>query len=332
MSEERSHAQEEAFGVLTDDGLYLDCLLIRPPGLEDAALTGLRVWVPKIPLTKLSVLACARKEVQAAGAAGTIGHLVFDLRGTGESDFKDTDYDKDLASIRAWAAERFPQADLRYYGTPTIGGGRVYSLPIRPAVLMEHYVFPAVGRPTTQSIVYLAPYGNFNPYDQVFCQELAQAGHHVYAMDPWRYLLHASLSERLTPKQLLRDFSVLLDSLPGAPVILSQPTAGGVGLLWAAGTPQVEGAIVIGRAQAGFRADHIFRNDNPHTFFAGRFASRLAPRPLALVMDGRSRREDADELAALYQASKPPRRLEKRTRLEPTFILELLDWVHRETP
>ncbi len=318
---------EEQFGVLTDDGLYLDCVLVRPPDLRDEDLTGLRVWVPKLPLTKVSVLACARKEVLGAGANSRIGHLAFDLRGTGESDFRDAHYDHDLKAIRLWAEERFGQVEVRYYGTPTLSRGRVFQLPLRPNVLLEHYLIDAAGEPTRRCLLYLATYGNFNLPDEAICWELAQAGFHVVAVDPWRYLLHASLGERLTPGVLLDDFRLFMETFPGPPIVISQPTAGGLGLLWAAGTPEVRGAIVIGRAQVGLRAPHIFDNGNPHTFFTGRFAARLSPRPLALVLDGRARREDADELAALYQASLPPHRLEKVKRVDAEFLGQLVAWI-----
>ena len=70
---------EETFGILTDDELYLDCILVKQANVSDADLRVLRVWVPKYPLTKTSVLTCARQEVQSYGPDGTIAHLVFDL-------------------------------------------------------------------------------------------------------------------------------------------------------------------------------------------------------------------------------------------------------------
>ena len=318
---------EEAFGILTDDQLYLDCILVRPPSLPDEALRAIRVWVPKTPLTKVSLIGCARQEVAAAGSQSAIAHLVFDLRGTGESDYKDANYEMDLQGIRAWALERFGPISIGFYGTPDMEYGRVHLLPLRPAVPLEHYVFPAVGRPTGRTIVYLATYGNFVNDDAALCRELAQAGYHVYALDPLRYLLHASAIERLSPPDLWQDFRLFLPTLPGPPIVISQPIAAGLGLVWAAGMPEVRGAIVIGRAQMAFRPAHIFKNENPHTFFVSRYAQRLSPRPLVLVMDGRSRREDADELATLYQMSGPPRRLERTPRVDAEFLLRMLTWI-----
>ena len=87
------------------------------------------------------------------------------------------------------------------------------------------------------------------------------------------------------------------------------------------------GLVAIGRAQMGFRPSHIFKNENPHTFFVSRYAQRLSPRPLALVMDRRSRREDADELATLYQMSGPPHRLERIPQVDTEFLLKMLHWI-----
>ena len=69
---------EEQFGILTDDDLYLDCVLVRPAEMEDENLRVLRVWVPKYPLTKSSLITCARQEVQAFGRQNKLAHLVFD--------------------------------------------------------------------------------------------------------------------------------------------------------------------------------------------------------------------------------------------------------------
>ncbi len=320
---------EEAFGILTDDQLYLDCILVKPPALTDAMLQALRVWVPKAPLTKISLIGCARQEVAAAGPGSAIAHLVFDLRGTGESDFKDANYELDLQAIRAWAAERFGAINVGFYGTPYLEYGRVHMLPLRAAVPVEHYVYPAIGRPTDRAIVYLATYGNFNAQDEALCLGLSQASYHVYALDPLRYLLHASAASRLSPSDLWSDFRLFLPTLPGAPVLISQPIASGLGLVWGAGAPEIRGVIAIGRAQMAFRPSHIFKNENPHTFFVSRYAQRLSPRPLVLVMDGRSRREDADELATLYQMSGPPHRLERIPQVDVEFLLKMLEWIER---
>lgn len=320
---------EEPFGILTDDNLYLDCILVKPPNLTDPNTRGLRVWVPKVPLSKASLIACARQEVTAQGADGQIAHLIFDLRGTGESDYKDSNYEMDLRAIRAWTEERFGNIPVNFYGFPTIENGRVYLLPVRPAVVIEHYVYSAIGKPTTKTILYLATYGNFTPADENLCMELAKAGYHVYAMDPLRYMLHASAVSRLSPEDLWADLRFFIPTLPGAPIILAQPIAAGLGIVWASGIEEVAGIIAIGRTQVGFRPAHIFKNENPHTFMAGRYARRISPRPLVLVLDGRARREDADELATIYQMSAQPCKLERATKIDVEFLLKQLAWIEK---
>ena len=96
---------EEAFGILRDDDLVLDCMLVRPSQATDADLKAIRVWVPRYPLTKASVITCARQEVDALGSQGNVAHLVFDLHGTGDSEgvASDHDFDADLRAVRLWA-------------------------------------------------------------------------------------------------------------------------------------------------------------------------------------------------------------------------------------
>ena len=118
---------EENFGILTDDNLYLDAILVKPAHLTDDKLRVLRVWVPKYPLTKTSVITCARQEVKSYGPDGRIAHLVFDLRGTGDSDgvLGQHNFKLDLGAIAAWAEERFGKINFGFLGTPSIRDGRV---------------------------------------------------------------------------------------------------------------------------------------------------------------------------------------------------------------
>ena len=188
---------EETFGILTDDDLYLDCILLKPAQSGDASLRALRVWVPRYPLTKASVITCARQEVGALGSKGLVAHLAFDLRSTGQSEGTagDTDFDADLRAIRLWARERFGDINVGFLGRPH-GDEQVDVRPIRPGVIMETYHYHAPAGSAATPLIYLATYGNFSADDESTCQALAAAGYDVLAMDPLRYLLHASARGR----------------------------------------------------------------------------------------------------------------------------------------
>ncbi len=324
---------EEPFGILTDDDLYLDCILVRPPDIPDEDLTSLRVWVPKFPLTKSSVITCARQEVQYFGAQRKVAHLVFDLRGTGESEgsMGDERFDHDLHAIREWAKERFGKINIGLLGTPDSAYGRVNLWPLGPGSMMESYQYPAI---TTEvpppTLLYLASYGSFGKTDDVVCTKLAQAGYEVFGLDPLRYLLHASSQNRLKPDDLNSDLRMLIQMLPSPPVIIGQPLAAGLALLWASHVPQIQGVIAIGRAQAGFTPAHIFHNNNPYTYLLSRYVKNIAPRPAALVMlADHAMGGDEQEHTILYQSLQEPRRLEKMERLSFAALQEILQWVRQ---
>lgn len=322
---------EESFGILTDDDLYIDCILVRPTGVPDEALQSLRVWVPKYPLTKTSVITCARQEVQFYGAQRKVAHLVFDLRGTGESEgaMGDENFDHDLHAIREWAKERFGKINFGFLGTPYTEYGRVNMWPLRPGSLMESYYYPAISTEVTSpSILYLSTYGNFGRADETICIRLAQAGYEVFGADPLRYLLHASAHNRLKPEDLWDDLKVLNQMLPSAPIIIGQPMAAGLALLWTCRIPQVKGVIAIGRAQAGFTPAHIFQNSNPYTYLLSRYMKEIAPRPAALVaLSDHALGGDEQEYTAIFQSLQEPRRLEKMAKLSFAALQELVQWV-----
>src|SRR5690606_28118983 len=197
---------EETFGILTDDDVYLDCVLVRPRGTTDANIKALRAWIPRYPLTKSSVITCARQEVLGAGIGSPVAHLVFDLRGTGQSEGQrdDHNFEMDLEGVRLWAAERFGDVNFGFLGTPT-GSEQVQQVPIRPGVVMETYHYrPAPGSPPRGSVIYLSTYGNFSRADDARAVALAEAGHEVFGIEPLRYLLHASVQGRITPVDLWR--------------------------------------------------------------------------------------------------------------------------------
>ncbi|MCL4267782.1 MAG: hypothetical protein KJ069_31740 [Anaerolineae bacterium] len=324
---------EETFGILTDDDLYLDCVLVRPPNIPDEGLQSLRVWVPKYPLTKSSVITCARQEVQYYGAQRRVAHLVFDLRGTGESEGVggDENFDHDLHAVREWVRERFGKINVGFLGTPNSAYGRVNFWPLGPGSMMESYQYPAVsGEVTPPTLLYLATYGNFGKTDDVVCTRLAQAGYEVFGLDPLRYLLHASSQNRLKPDDLNNDLKMLIQMLPSPPLIIGQPLAAGLALLWASHVPQVQGVIAIGRAQAGFAPAHIFHNNNPYTYLLSRYVKNIAPRPAALVMlTDHAMGGDEQEFTALYQSLLEPRRLEKIERLSLATLQDLLQWTRQ---
>ena len=322
---------EEAFGILTDDDLYLDCVLVKPSGLADKDLRVLRVWVPKYPLTKSSVITCARQEVESYGPNGKFAHLVFDLRGTGESDgiMGDQNYEMDLNAIKDWADERFGSVNFGFLGFPTLVEFATVKLwPFRAGAVMESYLYPAASTSVTSaSVIYLATYGTFRQKDESICVALADAGYNVYGLDPLRYLLHANMKERLTPKTLADDMRELIQMLPNAPIIIGQPLASGLALTWATEVDKIRGVIAICPAQGGLRPKHIFNNDNPMTFQLSRHISKIAPRPVALASKTRRNAKAEKELNTLYKCSNEPRRLVHTQGVTPEILLDLLGWI-----
>lgn len=325
-----THYTEEAFGILTDDDLYLDCVLIKPRHTDDGNLKVLRVWVPRYPLTKTSTIACARQEVQSYGPDGKIAHLVFDLRGTGESEgaMLDKDFATDLKSVKAWSDERFgTDINFGFLGAPELSkGARVNMIPVRPGVVMETYYYPTA-EPGKPVLFYLATYGNFDTQDDALCVALSRAGYEVYGLDPMRYLLHASSNGLLTPKQLGEDLEVACDIIGTPPTIIGQPIAAGLALLWTALYEAVQGCVAIGRMSTAFTAKHIFELEQGHNFSLSRYVNRVTPRPLTLVwLDGHPLGGHKKEMATLYKASGEPRQLQRTAEISPAFLLKALQW------
>ncbi len=322
---------EEGFGILTDDDLYLDAILVKPTNATDNDIKVLRVWVPKFPLTKSSVLTCARQEVKSYGPDGKIANLVFDLRGTGDSDGMpgDINFTLDLSAVKEWAEERFgPKINFGFFGFPQSKVGRVYVWPLRSGTVMETYYYPPAGSSLApQTILYLSSYGNFGRKDDYFCTALAEAGYSVYGMDPFRYLLHASINNPLLPEDLEEDITMLTQMLPNDPIVIGQPMGAGLGLLWAIRNSAIQGVIAIGRTMAGFAPSHVFQNQNPHTYFLPRYVENIAPRPAALVQLKGSMGGSTQRMQALYENLNEPRRWEKAKDLTPQMLLELVQWV-----
>lgn len=323
---------EEEFGILTDDDLYLDCILVKPANVSDENLKVIRAWVPRYPLTKSSVITCARQEVSSYGPDGKVANLVFDLRGTGESDGSsgDQNFNLDLEAIADWADERFGSGiNFGFFGFPRSKYGRVYVWPLREGTVMESYYYPAAGSALTPpTAFYLATYGNFSRSDDKLCTTLAKSGYNVYGIDPFRYLLHASAAGKVTADTLAQDLQLLIQMLPGDPMLVAQPLAAGLALLWASQNDQVAGVTAIGRSQAGFAAEHIFDHDNARDFLLPRLVGRIAPRPVALVrllehsMGGNKKR-----MKKLYTSLGEPRRLIQKREITAEFLGEMLEWM-----
>lgn len=330
--------EEEEFGVLSIDDLYLDCALIKPKNLADNQLEALYVWVPRYPLTKTTLINCARQDITAEWRHSKAGHLVFDLRGTGDSDgtLGDKNFDRDLEGIKIWAAERFGNIDIVFQGQP-YGHGSATVFPISPGVILEYYHYPVDPEGSNEThhppLLYIATPGNFNLVDDELCVRLARAGYEVYAMDPLRYLLHASSKKRLKATDQWSDLDKFLDTFPEAPILLGQPLGAGLALLWACGLERTQGVIAIGKAQEVFDSWHIFKNDNPHSYFINRHLYRLAPRPAAFIMiEDNEMGGDPREIAALFATTSHPRLADKTKEVSPRFLLKILAWMESEIP
>jgi hypothetical protein len=328
---------EENFGILTDDDLYIDCILVKPVGATDTDIRVMRVWVPKYPLTKSSVITCARQDVASYGTDRRIAHLVFDLRGTGDSEGiqGDQSYELDLVAIKDWADERFGAINFGFLGYPSIEEfAKVNVWPLRAGAVMESYFYRATSASVSSStILYMATYGSFSRRDEALCVALSEAGYDVYGIDPLRYLLHANQQGRLGPDALVSDMRELIRMLPDMPMLIGQPLSSGLALMWGIGVQRVRGVIAIGPAQAGLRPKHIFANDNPLTFQLSRYIDRLAPRPVSVVFDRSRRKASAEkEMLMLHDCADSPRRLERVDKVTPELLIELARWVDGNQP
>lgn len=328
--------EEEAFGILSSDDIYLDCILVKPLGLKDDQLQLLYVWVPKYPLTKTALINCARQDIHGEWRQGKAAHLVFDLRGTGDSDGQlgDKNFNRDLQGIQIWAAERFGKIDIVLLGQPD-GHGSAAIFPVRPGVIIEYYHYRAEtkgGKSRSHPpLLYLSTSGHFSLVDDELCHRLARAGYEVFALDPLRYLLHASSKKRLKAAEQWADIEAFCKILPESPIIIGQPLGAGLALLWACGIEKIQGVISIGKAQEAFDPWHIFENDNPHSYFINRYLYQLAPRPVVFVMvEGHELGGEPREIAAYYATSSYPRLAEKAKEISPRFLLKMLAWIEKE--
>lgn len=323
--------EEEHFGILTDDDLYLDCILIRPAGISDDDLKSLRVWVPHFPLTKTSTIICARHEVQNLSTRSKTAHLVFDLRGTGLSDGAggNIDFKMDLQAIRLWAEERFgEEIKLTFLGLPISRYGRVNLLPLRSGVVMESTYYPPSEVTANPPLIYLSTFGTFDRVDDVRCGALAHLGYEVYGLDPFRYLLHASAGRPVTPADLLADLRIMLDIIGASPILIGQPLGAGLALFWTTLIPEIKGVIAIGQMQAAFKAAHIFGRQAGKRFDLEKAAARITPRPITFVwQEGHPLTGTKKELAALYKNAGEPKKVARTSEISPQFLKKEVDWI-----
>ena len=103
-------------------------------------------------------------------------------------------------------------------------------------------------------------------------------------------------------------------------------------LLWASGSENILGVIAIGSAQLAFKPHHIFRNDNPHTYFLSRYVHKIGPRPISFIfLQGHPLGGDRDEMAALYQTASGSREIKQVAEITPDFLLQQLSWLQKQS-
>jgi hypothetical protein len=260
---------EEAFGILTDDNLYLDCILVKPANLADNQLRMLRVWVPKYPLTKASTITCARQEVRSYGADGKIAHLVFDLRGTGDSDGVpgDQNFDLDLKAIRAWAEERFGRINFGFFGFPHSEKGAGLYVAFAPGHHDGKLLLPSqAARPFRPPACSIWPATATLPSRMRPAAWRWPGGYSTYALDPLRYLAARQCRTAVNLPGSGRRFAHP-DSNAAQPAHYRGSTPGGrAGPALGGRKRKFRGVVAIGRAQSGLAASHVFQNRNPHNF------------------------------------------------------------------
>jgi hypothetical protein len=241
------------------------------------------------------------------------------------------EFDLDIHAVQEWAKERFDRINFGFLGFPESEYGRVHMWPLRVGAVMESYYYHAASdNLTPPTILYLGSYGNFSRRDDILCTKLADQGYEVFGLDPLRYLLHASVTHRLAPDDLHKDFHSLVQMLPNKPIIIGRPLAAGLALLWATNIADNRGVIAIGLAQSGFHPGHIFQNQNPYNFMLSRLVGQISPRPTVLVQHtGHKLGGDENELGKLFQNSKSPRLLEKAEKLSSSFLIGLIHWIEK---
>ena len=325
---DRQQILEEYFGILTDDGLALEATLVRPRALLDSRVEAVRAWLPKYPLTMSSVLPAARREVMAAGPASTIANLVFDLRGTGESEGVPSPegFAIDVHSAHEWAKERFgEEIGFHTLGFPDLGkANHLVNMPLRPGVMVELYCYNAPGA-SQGCVLYLSRYSDFDRQDDEICHALAAGNYTVYGGDLMRYLL---LAAPLTLDTFVRDSAAVAARLSQPLYLAARSQAAGPALIAAAFTPSVAGVIVTGSAQEGLANSFLFDRSTPSQWLLSGPIKKLAPRPVVFLWnqeEGVAR--SSESLRALYQMAEKPRLWGVVPAVDGPLLLNALTWL-----
>lgn len=331
---DRITIEEEHFGILTDDALALEATLVRAAGCSDEEVRSVRVWLPKYPLTRSSVLPAARAEARALGAESRAIYLTFDLRGSGESDGEPSDegFEIDIHSAHEWAKERFgPEVAFQVCGFPDLGAAnRLVALPLRPGVLVELYRYHPDDVETQAHVIYLSRYGHFGREDDALCRSVADAGYVVYGGDLLRYLL---LAGPLTTETFAQDAAGLAVQLGRPLYLVARALAAGPALLMASTVPAVNGVVVTGEAQEGLAAAHLFSQENPARLMLLRQVKKLAPRPAVFFWDVAEAGGAApDDLKALSDVTQRPRLWGMIPKIDAPILLKALGWLGENRP
>ncbi|MBN1317700.1 MAG: hypothetical protein JXA42_19610 [Anaerolineales bacterium] len=325
--DDRSEITEEYFGILTDDGLALDATLLGQAGISDKEVKTIKVWVPKYPLTRSSVITAARRALNIWDKRGIVS-LVYDHRGTGESEgLPDVDGLKiDLNSILEWAKERFGSSiKVEYLGFPEMGAAAgLLTLPIRPGVIAEFYRYDPPGK-RKGVVLYFSQYFMFDRDDDKLAMELATGGFTVYGGDLMRYLL---LAAPLDPDVMAKDTSTMIEPLGKPLYIIARAMAAGPALMMATLVPKVDGVIVTGPAQEGFSSGYIFNRYNPANFLISRAIKNLAPRPAVFLWNRSEAGEHSpDDLKNIHDQMEKPRLWGIIPKVSGSVMLNALNWL-----
>ena len=326
---DRSKIGEETFGILTDDQLALEATLVRPAGLEDEAVRGVQLWVPKYPLTRSSVLPAARVSTMVAGEDRGIVNLTYDPRGAGESDgvpSKDG-FEIDVRSIHEWAMERFgADVDLQVFGFADLGeADRLITMPLREGVFLELYRYSPRGE-ERGSVLYFSRYTHFGRDDDLFCRAMADEGYLVYGGDLMRYLLLAG--PELAVETLLDDLGMMVHHMGRPLVVVGRAFSAGPALLLAAANKAVDGVIVTGPAQEGLNLAYLFSRERSSQLVLLRHAKEYSPRPGVFLWNLAASGEiDARGLKAFHDAMEGPRLWAVVPRVDRALLLNALGWL-----
>jgi len=325
---DRSATTEESFGILTDDELALEATLVRPAGLTHQEIRLVQLWVPKYPLTRTSLLPAARREAAIAGTGSRSVNLVFDLRGSGESDGVPSDegFEIDIGSAREWAKERFgSQVEIRQLGFPDLGeADRLAVLPLRSGVMAELYCYDPDKEGETR-VLYFSGYTGFGRDDDALCRAIAQGGYTVYGGNLMRYLLMAA---PLTLETLWDDGTELAAQIGRPLYLIARAFAAGPGLAMAIGVQSIDGVIATGPAQEGLAALNLFSQENPARLMLTRQIRKLAPRPSVFLWN----REEAGNLLPgglrrIYDLGEKPHLWGVVSQITAPILLNALDWL-----